>query len=397
MSRRPPLWIATDATPTSAAALPSRPGVLVFETEDHGVMQVLATGDLRAAAARRLTPDAGKADLSELATRLRACVCGSMAESELVYLEIARDLTPETYRAAADLWKGWFVRLDPEAELPVWARTDLTDLVGSAPAPATVLGPCGTKDSAKRLGQTLDDLFELCREPERLAQAPNATACMYKEMGQCPAACDGSEPIGALRDRARAAGRLIAGGPAEARGWFGERMRSAASAQDFEAAARWKAAGDSAGSIWTKAVWRHAASLDRFAVLLVLPAGRKGWARLIAHSGGQTAWLADTRADEPGLAAAEAAVAVWLGSSGGPFEVTGERAERIGLVCRRLFYPGRGAGKALSVGRWRAEGIDSAGLRRAVRAAAKVEAEPGEADHAGPESSGGPSPSGDPE
>jgi len=37
-----------------------------------------------------------------------------------------------------------------------------------------------------------EDAFDLCRYYNVLVEAPGARACAYKEMGKCPAPCDGS-------------------------------------------------------------------------------------------------------------------------------------------------------------------------------------------------------------
>ncbi|MEM0983340.1 MAG: UvrB/UvrC motif-containing protein, partial [Planctomycetota bacterium] len=242
---------------------------------------VVATGDLRAAAKRRLVEAGGaRTDLSPVTDRVLACVCASAFEADAAWLEIARERLPGTYRAALDRWRAWFLHLDPDSDLPVWSRTDLSEHAdGSVPA-GFLLGPIGTKDQSKRLGQWLDEMFELCREPKLLAQRPDAVACSYKQMGACPAPCDGSEPMETYRDRVREAAAIVADGPATAIESLEDKMRAAAASMDFETAGELRVRGERYAEL-RKPNWSRATSLDRFAVIAVQPAGRKGWARVM--------------------------------------------------------------------------------------------------------------------
>jgi hypothetical protein len=47
--------------------------------------------------------------------------------------------------------------------------------------------------------ELIEDAFDLCRYYNILTQAPHGKACPYKEMGKCPAPCDGSISIGQYR------------------------------------------------------------------------------------------------------------------------------------------------------------------------------------------------------
>ncbi|MEL6328489.1 MAG: hypothetical protein AAFR38_02410 [Planctomycetota bacterium] len=373
-----------------AAALPARPGVLEFNgrTIDDAIA-VVATGDLRAAHERRITPAAGRPDLREVVESVRAWVCGSLVEAEMLWLEIARERTPRTYAQALDRWRGWFIALDPESELPVWSRIDLQEQSEARVSTPTILGPMATKDAAKRYGRALDEVFELCREPELLAKRPNATACIYKEMGQCPAPCDGSEPMEAYRDRARAAVTLAREGPAPERARIEREIGAAAAETDFERAAALKPKLEQIGS-FGKPAWRRVTTLDRFAVVLVQPSGRKGWARVLLHARGNTGWFADVRADagDPGVFAALIdGIEDHARPSHGSFDLTPERAERIGLACHHLFHPGRGSGSVLDASVRDGVGLDEREFWRAARRAAKIEQD--EADLAAGEAESG--------
>jgi hypothetical protein len=361
---RPPLTIELELPPASAGGadaawretvaraarerLRRRHGVVVFEGPG-GVVQVGATADLRGFVLRRLVEAEGRdTDLGGVVSRVRAAEVGSRFEADCAYLEWARELTPETYRASLDRWRGWFVHLDPESELPVWRKTNLADEVGADPE--TLIGPIATKDGAARFGRGLDDLFSLCREPQLLAQRPNAAACSYKEMGACPAPCDGSEPMEAYRARAREAlGLARAGAAVEA-----ERLRSemtrAASAMAFERAAELRVRGEAIERI-SKRGFRWATTLDRFAVVAIAASGRAGWARVLVHAGGDTSWWGDV----DGKHATEAAKDLgrelerWSGGAHVPAGLTVARVERIGLVSAAAYARRKGEPSFLSL------------------------------------------------
>src|SRR5947207_15818153 len=54
------------------------------------------------------------------------------------------------------------------------------------------VGPVEDKHAAARLIELVEDLFDLCRYYNILLESPRGKACAYKEMGKCPAPCDGS-------------------------------------------------------------------------------------------------------------------------------------------------------------------------------------------------------------
>lgn len=362
--------------------LPAAHGVIALDGA-RGTVQVAATGDLRAFARRRLVEtDGPKADLSEVVTRVRAVRLGSMFEADCAYLEWARELTPASYAAALDRWRGWFLRLDPSDHAPAWRKLHAGEAMGMDPA--TLIGPIQTKDAAAKYGRKLDDLFELCREPKLLAERPKARACAYKEMG-CPAACDGSEPIEAYRGRVGEALSLAACGVEGELTRAEAAMRAAAAAMDFERAAELRVRGERLAGL-SKRAFRWATRLDRFGVVVVGPTGRKGWARVLTHSLGKTRWWGDV----PVAAAREAGndlircegVRSGVASDESGFDLTKEALERIGLVGQTVYTPGSGAVSFLpwmrqedreDPGAYGARGLDGSAFARAVRRAAKAD------------------------
>ena len=366
--------------PFDDARAPARPGVVVFEGEGGSCVLVAATGDVRAFVGARLGAGAdgrgARADLRPVTTRVRAATVGSALEGDLVCLEVARERLPATYRALADRCPAWFIHLDPGEPAPTWRKINLLGVGEELPAGA-LLGPIPDKHAAARFGEALDDLFELCRYPRELARAPRGTACAYKEMGRCPAACDGSEPMDAYRARVRAAIACWRDGTRVTRDAIERDMREAAGAHDFERAAALKARMGGL-DVATKPRFANVGVLDDLALVLALPGERAGWARLVVFAGGELTAVADVEGDvRAGRAWDEIERAVLdAGACGGGFAHSGAAAERLGVICSHWF---RRAVK----GRRRRPGFvdlrrawDARAVRRAIRAAAT----PGEAD-----------------
>lgn len=120
-----------------------------------------------------------------------------MFESELAYLRTARRLVPQAARAVTDRWRTWFLSLDLSAGK--WSTGSLENQTNE---PGSILiGPMPDKHAPTRLGELIDDVFDLCRYPAELSKAPHGRACAYFEMGRCPAPCRGGEPMDAYLAR----------------------------------------------------------------------------------------------------------------------------------------------------------------------------------------------------
>jgi len=211
-------------------------------------------------------------------------------EADLAFLAMGRRARPETWAALTERWRAWFIHLDPDAASPVWRKTNLGDVAaGTPPAPSHLLGPLANKDTTGRFGEAIDDVFDLCRFPRELAMAPRGTACAYKEMGRCPAPCDGSEPLHHYRARVREALDALRREPQDRAAPVERAMREAAAVQDFESASRHKSCMDRLARI-AKPAMRHARPLDTYRFVGILRSGRAGWAR---------AWWIDTRGCTP--------------------------------------------------------------------------------------------------
>lgn len=160
----------------------------------------------------------------------------SMFEAEFAYLKAARQLFPDDSRSLLDPWQCWYLRLD--CSRGTWATVTLLE-AAHPDADALCVGPMANKYAPPKLGEHLDDVFDLCRYPAELAKTPHARPCPYQEMGRCPAPCNGSEPWHQFLARfANAAGSLRS--LEQLRTGIDARMLEASRSSQFERASHLK-------------------------------------------------------------------------------------------------------------------------------------------------------------
>lgn len=171
---------------------PARWAVYLLADEADRPVQLLCVKNLRYSLKRRLGGEESiglskRVNYREIVRRIHWRRVDSAFEADWLYYEAARVLFPDTYAAMLGFRPAWFVHVDPEAEFPRYTRT--TDLAERA---GTLFGPLEDKHAAGKLVQLVEDAFDLCRYHHILVESPGAKACAYKEMGKCPAPCDGS-------------------------------------------------------------------------------------------------------------------------------------------------------------------------------------------------------------
>lgn len=356
--------------------LPARPGVVVFEAGHGDTLLIATTGDVRGFVRRRfdsqwVEESPRRINYQDLTRRVFVVSVGSAFEADVTYLALASQRMPTSYRAAADRWRGWFVHIDPDAQTPIWRKTNLSDLAGVDAGPRGVfLGPIADKDAAGRYMELLDDLFDLCRYPKELAKAPNGCACAYKEMGKCPGACDGSESLETYRTRVRDAIEFAATPLSHSIESIEEQMRDAALETDFEAAKHLRSFHERLAKA-AKPALKRIGRLDQFKWLFVLPGEAKGWARLIVCAHGRLVTLLDVDAaqiDQAMLDVCQAIERTLAETS--QMTWTAIQVDTVGLICRHLFKPKLKAGAILSM--QQNQIVDVAALKKAVRSAAKM-------------------------
>jgi excinuclease UvrABC nuclease subunit len=171
--------------------LPARWAVYLMLDDTGRPVQLLSVKNLRASVRRRLAenPDAGISKRIDYRSLVRS-ICwkrvDSAFESDLVYAQVAREIFPDSYHRVTHWRQPWMVNLDLSVPFPRWKITD------NPAAPGESFGPIAEKGQAQKLVETIEDLFDLCRYHHILQQSPNGLACPYKDMGKCPAPCDGS-------------------------------------------------------------------------------------------------------------------------------------------------------------------------------------------------------------
>jgi len=166
--------------------------VYLLADEQDQPVQLLCVKNLRQSLRRRLGGQemlgpSKKVNYRDLVRHIHWRRVDSAFEADWIYYEIARRIFPDTYRGMVGFRPAWFVHVNPAADFPRYTKT--IDLAGKS---GLLLGPVEDKHAAARLIELLEDAFDLCRYYNILMQAPHGKACAYKEMGKCPAPCDGS-------------------------------------------------------------------------------------------------------------------------------------------------------------------------------------------------------------
>ncbi len=329
-----------------AKQLPAAAGVMLLLDAQDRPVTLVATADLRRAARQRLTqPDPQddaarkRADLRAIVRRVRATTAGSAFEADWIYLQHARRVAPDAARAMLDRFPAWFIACDPADDYPRWQKTN------QPPARSTAvhLGPFLDKHAAGRFMEGLVDLFDLCREYPELLRTPHGRACPYKEMGRCPAPCDGTVPIDVYHESIRAS---IDFGARPLDDWCAageDRMQAAAADHDFETAAMWKRRLDTAASL-RRGAFELVDRLERFAFVALLPAESSDHARVMLIRGGAvrpwaTVPLEASPSDDAALA--KAIDDGWAGDVG---PIGREAMDMIGLAAGHLFRSRRRGG-----------------------------------------------------
>jgi len=267
--------------------LPAEAGLVLLEDENQRTILIRAIGDPRAFVRRRLDPQPGedappsRIDFAAITRRVRVISTGHTLLAELLapLAEVALD--PPAARASAARLSGCVVCCDPTARLPSFTTVALSDLWCGEHrlSPHEVpLGPFATPKHARRWIETVIDLFDLCRYDHLLSQTPSATACVYKQMGKCPAPCDGSEPLESYRERFGRACRFYAQIAQDEHDRCTQAMRAASDQLNFERAASFKERCDAISSLNSGGPWEPG---DVLATVWLLsgPTPKSGWIR----------------------------------------------------------------------------------------------------------------------
>lgn len=118
-----------------------------------------------------------------------------------------RKYHPSNYRTLLAWRPAWFLRVDTGTGA---APPSIDVLNQSGDSSGSVFGPFASRRVARELADWLLEQFDLCRYEDILRRYPHGQACAYKEMGKCPAPCDGSISIETYRSMVQDAAELLA-------------------------------------------------------------------------------------------------------------------------------------------------------------------------------------------
>lgn len=325
---------------------PGRAGCFLLESETGEPVLLATMANVRGALVHRLGPGSDqdaprKVDYRAIVRRVRWRDVFSRFEGSWVYLQTARRLFPQTYRKLIKRWRCGWLGIDMNQAHPQWQVADRPHGPHS-----TCFGPIAEPAAGRRCVQMLEDLFDLCRYHAILMQAPNGAACAYKEMGKCPAPCDGTVTMDHYRAQLQASIDFVCRGAESWRDQTRDKMQAAAKALNFEMANRYKAALKRSQEADAPPLWKMQ-PLDHFRWVTIQPGSRKGRARVWLIHGG-TIHACDeidvkTRTEQAARLAAR--VREMRDQPLAPIDAAG--AERMGLIAWHLYNDTRGPGQWL--------------------------------------------------
>lgn len=312
--------------------VPAKWVVYLFADVDDQPVQLLCVKNLRASLSRRLGGQemigpSRKVNYRELVRRVYWRRVDSAFEADLVYLEIARRVFPKSYRGMVGFEAAWFVHVNPENNFPRYVKT-----IDLSRAGGVYLGPLQDKHAAARLIETIEDTFDLCRYYNILVEAPRGRACAYKEMGKCPAPCDGSIEMEQYRAMMRWSIETAVSPRKEIEAST-KRMAAAAGDLNFEAAAKIRQHVEQL-SQFGKGAFRYVRRLEDLRYVSLQQGPRVGTAKVFVIAPGRVEEVA-------GLIGAPERSAELLREilkhGEGAMDLSEEGAERIGVVADHLF------------------------------------------------------------
>ena len=348
--------------------LPAKWAVYLMADEEGRPVQLLCVKNLRSSVRRRLgvglaaglgvdEVPAGptrRIDYLALVRRVSWRRVDSVFEADHVYLELARIIFPKTYQGMIGFRPAWFIHINAEADFPRYTRTtDLSIRTGE------LLGPFEDKHSASSLIEQITDWFDLCRYYNILVEAPHGKACAYKEMGKCPAPCDGTIGMDHYRRMIEWSSQAIVE-PAELIRGHDARMKSAAIELRFETAAKIKTYIASLSRLG-KGSWRHVRKLSEFNFLALQRGPREGTAKAFLITPGMIEEIA-CLPHEPVRASDLMRLTLTLSNERRSRRTDSIGAERVGVVTHHLFLAKATHGVFIPI-----DAIDETAIKRAYR------------------------------
>jgi len=257
-------------TEEDVARIPAKRGVVLLASSDGRPIVMLTAADMRGRVRNRLRhPDQTERrslpNLHRLARQVFWKFTTGHFETDLWFLELAREIWPGRYESLVDWKPAWFVHVDVDREYPHFVRT--REVFAEA---GRYFGPFDSARSADRFIDGLQDAFDLCRDYRWLRRSPNATRCSYGQMGRCLSPCDGTIGMKEYGEAVARAADFAGGCRRELRDAIIRRMKEAAAALRYEQAARAKARLERLAE-FDKPCYAFVAPAERFRFLLVQP------------------------------------------------------------------------------------------------------------------------------
>ncbi|HEX8915827.1 MAG TPA: hypothetical protein VF796_25960, partial [Humisphaera sp.] len=320
--------------------VPAKWVVYLLADADDRPVQLLCVKNLRVSLKRRLgppEPEAGRSkrvDYRDLVRRVHFRRVDSAFEADWAYYEAARLVFPRTYGGMVGFRPAWFVHVNPRAAFPRYVKTIDLSGGGGADAGGTFVGPVEDKHAAGKLMQVAEDAFDLCRYYNVLLESPAGKACAYKEMGKCPAPCDGTISMDAYRRLVDLSLQTLIDPRPMVRDQEA-RMRQAAGELRFEVAGKIKQHLDLLKQLGSGS-FRHARPLTDFRFLCLQHGPRPGEAKafIVTPGGVEHAACLIDEPRQPG-----SLLRLVFERAQAPVEATmsKEQVERIGVVSHHLF------------------------------------------------------------
>jgi excinuclease UvrABC nuclease subunit len=314
---------------------PAKWAVYLLADADDRPVQLLCVKNLRYSLERRLGENAEQVgptrriDYREIVRHVYWRRVDSAFEADAIYLAAARELFPKTYQGMIGFRPAWFVHVNPEHNFPRYVKTiDATTRAGN------LFGPLEDKHDAARLIEIMEDSFDLCRYYHILVQAPNALACAYKEMGKCPAPCDGSISIPQYRRMIEWSAATLAD-PTDTIADHTQRMHDAAKELRFETAAKIRALLEQLQQI-RKGPFRYVRPIEQFNFVSLQAGPRNGTAKVFLITRGRIEQIASL-IEEPHQSADLLRLLLELNERRKTDPVDELGAENIGVVAQHLF------------------------------------------------------------
>jgi excinuclease UvrABC nuclease subunit len=282
--------------------VPAKWAVYLMADADHRPVQLLSVKNLRNSLKRRLggpgaiegdepAPLSKRVDYRELIRHVYWRRVDSAFEADVVYLDVARQTFPQTYRGMTGFRPAWFVHVNPQTTYPRYIKT-----IDPSRHTGVYLGPLEDKHAAQKLVHLAEALFDLCRDYSILTQSPHAGPCAWKQMGKCVGPCDGTISLDAYRELVAHSAAVLSDPQDHIREQT-TRMHQAAAELRFETAEKIKAFVEQLCQLG-KGPFRHVRPLKDFTYLSLQRGPRETTAKAFVVTPGRVEELAGL-IDEP--------------------------------------------------------------------------------------------------